>query len=126
MAIINASDVIGLNNSVYSYGQTAKISNQLPTSLQSSTGNNPPKGSITKPVTLDDLQAAINILEKNFSNNCCQSQCHVYSTISSCQVAVCQSATCQTATCQYCQGCQSCQKNCSCQSQCSYYNDSSL
>ena len=49
---------------------------------------------------IDSIVTAINTLESDFSNNCCESN--------HCQ-------TCQSNGCQTCQSCQSCQNGCYCQ-----------
>ena len=43
-------------------------------------------GEIIKPNKLDIIKNAINILENNFSNNCCQANCLTHKTSSKCQV----------------------------------------
>lgn len=117
MATIQETDINNLNATVYSLGTNSKFNTSLPTKLQSSTDNNATTGSKITNVNITELKNAINILEQKFSNNCCQAQCHTYSTVSSCQVSTCQK--CQA--CQYCQGCQST----TCQS-CQAYNQYSV
>ena len=104
MGAINATDINNLNSNVYKLGTNSKFSTNLSTKFQSSAGNNVSSGSKAVPININELKSAINVLEQKFSNNCCQSQCHTYTTVSSCQVSVCQSSTCQSCqACQYCQ-----------------------
>ena len=110
MATIQATDINNLNATVYSLGTKSKFDTNLPSNLQTETGNNVEKETKITNVNIVELRKAITILEQKFSNNCCQSQCHTYSTISSCQVEVCQG-------CEKCQSCELCQytsqcKNC--------------
>lgn len=58
---------------------------------------------------IQNIRAAINGLEAESSENCCESNC--------CQTCQgCQSKSCQTSTCQSCQKCQTCQSCQKCQS----------
>ena len=119
MAILQASDINNLNTTISEYGELSKYSSSLTSvNLHNSTANNVVAGTIVVPINLENLKKAINILEQKFSLNCCQSQCHNYSTISSCQVCQSTNTVCQSSTCQSCQGCQTCQGCQSCQSQC--------
>ena len=61
-----------------------------------------------KSISMNNLRDAVNLLESQFSNNCCQS-----ANSNCCQT--CQSVTCQSTSCQSCQVCQTCQ---GCQTQC--------
>lgn len=119
--IIKATDINNLNQTVYNYGSQAKINTKLSSqNLDSPTGNNvmsETKIDNSGIISVKNLQDAIKILETNFSNNCCQSNCNSTTSTTSCQT--CQSTTCQSTTCQRCQTCQGCQ---TCQRQCSYYN----
>ena len=117
---IKATDINNMNSTVSGYGSTSKLSSKLEgVNLDTATENNVSVGEKAVPINLENLKEAINILESNFSSNCCQSQCHSYSTVSSCQV--CQTTT---STCQSCQACQSCQstscQSTSCQGYCYY------
>ena len=66
---------------------------------------------IILPVT-NQFRSAVNRLENDASENCCQSNC--CQTCQGCQSQSCQTTTCQTCqrcqTCQTCQSCQTCQK----------------
>ena len=126
MATIKASDLNSNNTAVYTIGSKSQLLSSLSGNNLDTLGKNDVSvGDEIVPVELDNLQKAINILESKFSNNCCQSNCNSFSTISSCQVCQTQTSVCQTQTCQSCQGCQSCQRcqsascqSTSCQSQC--------
>lgn len=119
MAKLNATDLNNLNATISQFGEQSKYSSSLTSvKLHNSTANNVNVGDIAVPINLENIKEAINILEQKFSLNCCQSQCHQYSTISSCQVCQTINTVCQSSTCQSCQGCQSCQRCQSCQSQC--------
>ena len=117
MSQINASDLNSLNTNVYKYGSTAKVTTKLPSSLQSATGNNVAAGNKITTVNIQNIKSAINILEQQFSKNCCQAQCVINSNISTCQVfGSTVTVNCYTAY----KNCKTvCQTNCS---QCSYYN----
>ena len=86
MAKINASDINPLNTSIFSLGTASKQQSSLPSSLQSSSGNNVAQNSTVKSVNIQNIKNAINILEQKFSKNCCQANCNYTST------------TCQTPT----------------------------
>lgn len=66
---------------------------------------------------IQNIRAAINGLEAESSENCCESNC--CQTCQGCQSKSCQTSTCQS--CQKCQTCQSCQK-CQSYSQCNSIN----
>ena len=83
MAKILSSDINNANNTIYNYGTQSKQQSSLPSSLQSSTGNNVTAGSKITPVNIENIKKAINTLEQKFSKNCCQSNCN--STTTSCQ-----------------------------------------
>ena len=106
MAKIENTDINNSNLSIYSYATKAKVQSSLPSSLQSSTGNNVSEGSKITPVNIENIKNAIKILEKNFSNNCCQSNCN--STSTKCQTVLCQNVT-GMSTSQCYTPCQTCQ-----------------
>lgn len=87
------------------------------------------KGNIIQSIDISSLRDAINALNSNFQNNCCQQNyndccetcqscqyCETCQTCQGCQSTTCQSSSCQTTSCQSCQTCQGCQSQ-SCQSQ---------
>lgn len=126
MAIIKASDLNANNTAVYTIGSKAQILSSLANNNLDALGKNDVSvGDEIVPIEMDNLQKAINILESKFSNNCCQSDCNTFSTISSCQVCQTQTSVCQSQKCQSCQRCQTCQgcqtmscQSTSCQSNC--------
>lgn len=83
---LDVSDINVRNSSIYKLASKASVINAMPTALQTATGNNVTAGELIKPNKLDIIKNAINILENNFSNNCCQANCLTHKTSSKCQV----------------------------------------
>lgn len=104
---LSTKEINDINSTIYNFGSTAKISTDLATEFQSTTGNNVNVGDICLPITLNRIKTAINKLESKFSSNCCQSNCN--STSTRCQYTTCQGeCSCQS----FSTGCQSQCRNC--------------
>ena len=75
MSNIKSSDITTINSSIYSYGTQSKYNTNLPSALQSETGNNPVVETPITPINIENIKTAIKTLQQKFSNNCCQSNC---------------------------------------------------
>ena len=95
ISTVKAQDINNLNESVKDLAEDANKKEFAKKIFDVS------KNDRVKKISIENLRNAINNLEENFSNNCCQSV-----NLDCCQL------------CQSCQACQTCQRQCNCNCDC--------